>query len=55
MTCPQIAKITVAKVKRKICSCLATADQSGQKNRNGEIIAVFFTWFSTTLNKISSV
>ena len=39
---PKISKITVAKEKQKICSCLATVDQSGQKNHNGETIAVFF-------------
>ena len=51
----KLSKITVAKEKRNTCSCLATVGQSGQKNRNGETIAVFFALFSTTLNKIVSV
>ena len=39
---PILIKIAVAKRKRKICSCLATFDQGGQKNRNGKMIAVLF-------------
>jgi hypothetical protein len=30
------------KKKEKICSRLATADQGGQKNRNGKMTAVLF-------------
>ena len=33
---PKYSKITVAKRKRKICNCLLTVDQGGQKNRNGK-------------------
>jgi hypothetical protein len=39
---PHILKIVIAKQKRRICSCLATVDQAGQKNRNGKAIVVLF-------------
>ena len=35
-------KIVVVKEKRKFCSHLVIADQGGQKNRNGQTIAVLF-------------
>jgi hypothetical protein len=39
---PQILKISAGKPKKQICSRLVTADQGGQKNRNGKTIAVLF-------------
>jgi hypothetical protein len=39
---PPKNKIVVAKQKRKICSRLVTADEGGQKNRNGKTITVLF-------------
>jgi hypothetical protein len=36
------SKLQPQKTKRKICSRLAAADQDGQKNRNGKMIAVLF-------------
>jgi hypothetical protein len=31
---PQIPKVSVAKPKYQICTCLTTVDQAGKKNRN---------------------
>jgi hypothetical protein len=42
ITCPQILKISAVKPKKQICNLLVTADQGGQKNRNGKMIAVLF-------------
>jgi hypothetical protein len=42
ITCPQILEISAGKPRKQICSLLVTADQSGQKNRNGKMIAVLF-------------
>jgi hypothetical protein len=39
---PKFKKITIAKQKKKICSCLVIVDQGGQKHRIGKKIAVFF-------------
>jgi hypothetical protein len=33
---PKILKILVGRPKKQICGCLTTADQGGQKNRNGK-------------------
>jgi hypothetical protein len=35
-------KIAVVKPKKQICSRLVTANQGGQKNRNGRTTAVLF-------------
>ena len=39
---PKKFEITVAKQEIKTCSHLETADQGGQKNRNGNMTAVLF-------------
>ena len=39
---PQDIKFAVAKWKIIFCSCYVTADQGGQKNRNGKTIAILF-------------
>jgi hypothetical protein len=39
---PQNFKIAVVKQNRKICNCLVTADQGGQKNRNGKTTTLLF-------------
>jgi hypothetical protein len=39
---PQILKILVGKPRKQTCIPLVTADQGGQKNRNGKTIAVLF-------------
>ena len=43
MTRPKTFKNYSSKENRKFCSCLAIVDQSGQKNRNGETIAVYIS------------
>jgi len=42
ITCPQSLEIAARKPRKQICSLLETADQGGQKNRNGKMIAVLF-------------
>jgi hypothetical protein len=39
---PKIPKTSVGKPKKQICNRVTSADQGGQKNRNGQTIAVFF-------------
>ena len=39
---PQDIKFAVVKWKINFCSCYVTADQGGQKNRNGKTIAILF-------------
>jgi hypothetical protein len=38
----QILKNSVGKPRKQICICLMSADQGGQKNRNGKMTAVPF-------------
>jgi hypothetical protein len=45
ITCSQNLKITIVKQKRKICNHLVTADQGGQKNRNGNDYVSFLPCF----------
>ena len=42
ITCPKHFKIAVIKPNKQICSRLLTADQGGQKNRNGTMTAILF-------------
>ena len=39
---PKFLKFQLVNQKKQICSCLVTANQGGQKNRNGKTIAVLF-------------
>jgi hypothetical protein len=39
---PKFLKLQLINQKKQICSRLTSADQDGQKNRNGQMIAVFF-------------
>jgi hypothetical protein len=39
---PQIPKVSVAKPKYQICTCLTTVDQAGKKKPQPILVAVFF-------------
>jgi hypothetical protein len=45
---PKISKFAAANQKQQICSCLTTADQGGQMNHNGKMIAVLCCNVSTS-------
>jgi hypothetical protein len=48
ITSPKFPKISTGKTKENFCSCLANAEQAGQKNCNGKT-----TMFSTSALKES--
>jgi len=52
ITSPKISKISVGKTKKN-CSRLTTAEQTGQKKRNGKSTIVLFAFLSTSALKKS--
>jgi hypothetical protein len=55
ITCPPKVRIRTIKQKKRVCNRLLTADQGGQKNRNGKTTAVLFATFSTSDYTLTSL